>query len=202
MHRVIQADTSFTGKYDPGTQCTVYWSYLAAALRAFHPILGTLRRDRFERERRIGRKPERLSCNGTATNVFAKNEYAKSSRRKARTHCFGFCTACAVGVTPSRYVVIYKLGAHVEKAHRYPSAGSPSNEDLHGPTIPIEALPESWPPAGNTLHWDAFFDHAMTPPTSSHQMQNDGFQPLDLETWTSEFFEDPIFDWIGWDSHV
>jgi len=53
------------------------------------------------------------------------------------------------------------------------------------------------------LQWDAFFDHAKTPPMPGQpQMGNHDAEPIDLETWTSDFFGDAVFDWIGWDNQI
>lgn len=64
-------------------------------------------------------------------------------------------------------------------------------------SIPNAVLPEDWTSTGSMLNWDAFFNHAMALPIpDGPQIEA---QPIDLETWTSGFFEDPILDWIGLD---
>lgn len=43
----------------------------------------------------------------------------------------------------------------------------------------------------------------MGPPIPDQpQIGNHDAHPIDLETWTSDFFGDAFFDWIGWDSQV
>ena len=90
-----------------------------------------------------------------------------------------------------------KVAKHQSLVETYASQAAP------GSSIPTAALPDPWPSTGNIIHWDALFNHAMTPPTLGQpQIGNHDAQPIDLETWTSDFFGDAISDWIGWDSQV
>ncbi|KAF2470016.1 uncharacterized protein BDR25DRAFT_343257 [Lindgomyces ingoldianus] len=81
--------------------------------------------------------------------------------------------------------------------------GTHAGEAAPGLSIPNGALPDPWPSTGNILHWDAFFNHAVTSPVSGPpQTGNYDAQTIDLEAWTSDFFGDAMFDWIGWESHI
>lgn len=55
---------------------------------------------------------------------------------------------------------------------------------------------------GGILRWDTFFDQAAIPT----RVQPDGGRNDcildDLETWTAEFFEDAVFDWIGFERQI
>lgn len=80
---------------------------------------------------------------------------------------------------------------------------SSTNGTAPGHANLLEALPNSWPSAGNTLNWDSFFDHAITAPVLSQPQTGHGDGQLgDLSTWTNDFFEDVVVDWIGWDSLI
>lgn len=57
-------------------------------------------------------------------------------------------------------------------------------------------LSEDWPGVGGMLHWDAFFEQATVPPSA--QQNNDAILD-DLESWTTNFFGDAVFDWIGFE---
>lgn len=55
---------------------------------------------------------------------------------------------------------------------------------------------------GGMLHWDAFFDQAVVPPFDQQIADTDPATSNDLEEWTAKFFEDTVFDWIGFEGQV
>jgi len=63
---------------------------------------------------------------------------------------------------------------------------------------------EAWQPGtGSTLQWDSFFNQAMTAtPFADYQWRADNGCDVELAMLTSDFFEDPIVDWLGWDIQV
>ncbi|KAJ9605085.1 hypothetical protein H2200_010475 [Cladophialophora chaetospira] len=84
--------------------------------------------------------------------------------------------------------------------HTFWAEDQASNDAIDS-RIPAAAWPDPWQSAGNMLHWDAFFTHAIAPAISGQpQVHENSVQTADLETWTSNFFGDAVFDWMGWDS--
>ena len=95
------------------------------------------------------------------------------------------------------------LRIKVNVANHHSSVGTNASEAAPGSSIPTITLPDPWPSSGNLLHWDAFFNHAVTPPIPSQLKAGvHDAQPIDLDSWTTDFFGDAIFDWIGWDDHI
>lgn len=85
--------------------------------------------------------------------------------------------------------------------HAQVLTGAHTDEPLPDLNFANAALPSPWPSTGNMLHWDAFFNHAMTVPVLDQlQTCDSDAQQVDLETWTSDFFDDAMFDWIGRDN--
>ena len=77
------------------------------------------------------------------------------------------------------------------------SIGSHASEKLPDLSIPIGALSDPCPSNGNLLHWDSFFDHAMTAPmVGQPQIGSHESQPSDLGTWTNDFFGSAFNDWV------
>lgn len=67
-------------------------------------------------------------------------------------------------------------------------------ETAQASSIPTPFLPDPWPSNGNMIHWDTFFNLPNQPLSGDYDALE-----TDLDVWTTDFLQDAVFDWIGFD---
>lgn len=59
---------------------------------------------------------------------------------------------------------------------------------------------EGWQSPGNALHWDVVSgsNELWVPDPRQVNPEEDGVRVCDVDMWTSDFFGEAMFNWMGW----